>query len=126
MMVGSAENSPNKEAIDHVTVDNTSTSSFSDLTTRSYEENASRVNIGQFPTPPPVELGVNETEYEAGYDSDGQLGPFFDAVRGEEVDGYYEEPITNNNSSEITSDNTTDTSTDTERNQENFLNLTQN
>lgn len=119
-MVGSAENSPNAEAIDHVTVDNTSTSSFSDLTTRSYEDNASRVNIGQFPTPPPMELGVNETEYEAGYDSDGQLGPFFDAVRGEEVDGYYEEPITNNNSSESTSDNTTDTSADTERNQEKF------
>ena len=37
---------------------------------------SSRINIGQYPTPPKQVLAVNESLYEDGYDSDGQIGLF--------------------------------------------------
>ena len=48
--------------------------------------NTARINIGQHPTPESVNFVVNESAYDDGYDSEGQLGPFFDAVHGEEGD----------------------------------------
>jgi hypothetical protein len=55
--------------------------------------NTARINIGQHPTPESVHFTVNESAYDDGYDSEGQLGPFFDAVHGEEGDGFFEECI---------------------------------
>ena len=46
---------------------------------------SSRINIGQYPTPPKQVLAVNESLYEDGYDSDGQIGPFYDSVFGMEA-----------------------------------------
>ena len=43
---------------------------------------SSRINIGQYPTPPMQSLSVNESSYEDGYDSDGEVGPFYDSVFG--------------------------------------------
>ena len=40
-----------------------------------------------------MRITIHESQFEEGYDSDGQLGPFYDAVIGEEVEGYYEEAI---------------------------------
>ena len=69
---------------------------------------AARINIGQHPTPPAMELVINEVSYEEGYDSDGQLGPFFDGVRGEEGLGFYEEEVQVSDSSNIAPDYVTD------------------
>lgn len=55
--------------------------------------NSDRINIGQHPTPESVNFEVNESAYDDGYDSEGQIGPFFDAVYGEEGDSFFEECI---------------------------------
>ena len=55
------------------------------------ETNHARINMGQHPTPPQQEFEVREQEYEEGCDSDGDVGPFYDAVHGEELYGYHEE-----------------------------------
>ena len=38
---------------------------------------------------------MNEKSYDEGYDSDGQIGPFYDAVKGEGGIEFYEEAIFN-------------------------------
>ena len=40
-----------------------------------------------------VTLAVNEALYEQGYDSDSQLGPLYDNVRGEEGECFFEDTI---------------------------------
>ena len=54
---------------------------------------ASRINIGQYPTPPKQVLAVNESLYEDGYDSDGQIGPFYDSIFGMEAVKFHEDTI---------------------------------
>ena len=86
-------NSTQGATIEHVLLGNDSQTVVSDMTPHSPIQNASQINIGQHPTPEPMRITINESQFEEGYDSDGQLGPFYDAVRGEEVEGYYEEAI---------------------------------
>ena len=46
------------------------------------QEIQARINIGQYPTPEHRLIEINEKSYEEGYDSEGQIGPFYDAVKG--------------------------------------------
>ena len=85
-MVGEDNNSSNTSNIRHVLLNNASGTVISDITPplpSTPGVNATRINIGQHPTPEIVHLTVNEDAYETGYDSDGQMGTFFDVVRGE-------------------------------------------
>ena len=63
-----------------------------------------RINIGQYPTPEAQSLEINEKAYEEGYDSDGQIGPFYDAVKGEGGIEFYEEAIFNPDPNDATAD----------------------
>ena len=63
-----------------------------------------RINIGQYPTPEARSLEVNEKAYEEGYDSDGQIGPFYDAVKGEGGVEVYDEAIFNPEPNDATTD----------------------
>ena len=60
---------------------------------RQERETQERINIGQYPTPEHRVMSVDENAYEEGYDSDGQLGPFYDAVEGEGGIMYHEDSI---------------------------------
>ena len=60
---------------------------------RQARETQERINIGQYPTPEHRVLVVDESAYEEGYDSDGQLGPFYNAVEGEGGIIYHEDSI---------------------------------
>ena len=51
------------------------------------------INIGRYPTPEHRSIEIREKSYEEGYDSDGQIGPFYDAVKGEGGVEFYEETI---------------------------------
>ena len=51
------------------------------------------INIGQYPTPKHRSIEINEKSHEEGYDSDGQIGPFYDAVKGEGGVEFYKEAI---------------------------------
>ena len=54
---------------------------------------SSRIDIGQHPTPPMQKLTINESSYEDGYDSDGQVGPFYDSVFGIDPITFHEDAI---------------------------------
>ena len=54
------------------------------------QEIQARINIGQYPTPKHRSIEINEKSHEEGYDSDGQIGPFYDAVKGEGGVEFYE------------------------------------
>ena len=54
---------------------------------------ASRIDIGQHPTPPIQKLTINESSYEDGYDSDSQVGPFYDSVFGINPITFHEDAI---------------------------------
>ena len=59
----------------------------------SSQEINARIDIGQHPTPEMVSFIPNYEAYEEGYDSDGQVGPFLDAVVGEEMFAYFETAV---------------------------------
>ena len=47
-----------------------------------------RIDIGQHPTPEMLSFIPEYEDYEEGYDSDGQVGPFLEAVVGEDMFAY--------------------------------------
>ena len=53
----------------------------------------SQSNVGQCPTPSNQVLTMNESLYEDGYDSDGQIGPFYDSIFGMEAVKFHEDTI---------------------------------
>ena len=60
---------------------------------RRNDEAESRLNIGQHSTPPLKTMATNEILYEEGYDSEGEVGPFYDSVYGLELNSFHEEAI---------------------------------
>ena len=57
------------------------------------QEIAAGNDIGKHPTPPIRQLVVNKVQYKEGFDSNGEVGPCLDTVRGEGVCIYHEDTI---------------------------------
>ena len=98
--VGNGNTDPIAGANDDSENGDASTISISTITNRTEvpemiitEEIAARNSIGQHPTPPMRQLVVDEAKFEEGYDSEGEVGPFYHAVRGEEVEIYHEDCV---------------------------------
>ena len=68
------------------------------------QEIQAQINIGQYPTPEHISIEINEKSYEEGYDSDGQIRPFYDAVKGEGGVEFYKEAILHPDTDAVTND----------------------